>query len=303
MLKDSKDSTLFWKTHLLKPIHRAGMCDWVKTISSLALGKDRKDWNTVARYLQQTQKQPLRVYRWAKGGLRFPKMSAVFGLPSNTWHKVPTICTPDYSPTSSSEAPALSDTCETYLRFKKISTMYLKKVPKCLENLFFFHGKFHRSLLIRLSESLCPELKQNKHEWGCRMRACTASVLTARPGRLYAQLLGNVAPRWVAEEAGVRRSVAAGVEVKPQHADSGPGLVRVPLGSSVLVHCGARVSQSFHGCHRGHRCNAAFKSIKSEWLGNMFYGSWTKLSVMHHLPLKEPFMQLLHKLLSDSNIT
>lgn len=154
-----------------------------------------------------------------------------------------------------------------------------------------------------LSEDLCPELKQNKHEWGCTVRACTASVLTARLGRLYAQLLGYVAPRWVAEEAGTCRSVAAGVEVKPQHADGGPGLVRVPLGSSVLVQRGARVSQSFHGCHRGHQSNAAFKPIKNEWLGNMFYGSSTKLSVMHHLPLKEPFMQQLHKRLSDSNIT
>lgn len=168
---------------------------------------------------------------------------------------------------------------------------------------FFPHGKFHRSLLIPLSEDLCPELKQNKHEWGCTMRACTASVLTARLGCVYAQLLGNVVPRWVAEEAGICRSVAAGVEVKPQHADSRPGLVRFPLGSSVLVHCRERVRQSFHGCHRGHRCNAAFKSIKSQWFVNMFYGSWTKLSLMHHLPLKEPFMQLLHKLLSDSNIT
>lgn len=150
-------------------------------------------------------------------------------------------------------------------------------MPKCLEKLFFFHGKFHRSLLIPLSEDLCPELKQNKHEWECTMRARTASVLTARLGRVYAQLLGNVVPRWVAEEAGICRSVAAGVEVKPQHADSRPGLVRVPLGSSVLVHRRARVSQSFHGCHRGHQCNAAFKSIKSERLVNMFYGSWTKV--------------------------
>lgn len=70
-LKDNKDATLFWKTHLLKLIHRAGMYDWEKTISSLALGKDRKDWNTVVRYLEQTQKQPVRFYTNSGSNISF----------------------------------------------------------------------------------------------------------------------------------------------------------------------------------------------------------------------------------------
>lgn len=119
------------------------------------------------------------------------------------------------------------------------------------------------------------------------MWACTASVLTARLGCINTQLLGNVVPRWVAEEAGICRSVAAGVEMKSQHADSRPHLMRFLLGSSVLVHCRAGVSQSFHGCHRGHQWNTAFKSIKSERSANTLYGSCAKLSVMHRLPPTE----------------
>lgn len=119
------------------------------------------------------------------------------------------------------------------------------------------------------------------------MWACTASVLTARLGCINTQLLGNIVPRWVAEEAGICRSVAAGVEMKSQHADSRPHLMRFLLGSSVLVQCRARVSQSFHGCHRGHQWNTAFKSIKSERSANTLYSSCAKLSVMHRLPPTE----------------
>lgn len=165
-----------------------------------------------------------------------------------------------YTPASSLQGPALSDACSTNFRSEKTSSMYLKKKSQNVWKSFSFfppRDRFHSSLLATLSEDLCPERKQNKHGWGCTMWACTASVLTARLGCVYAQLLGNVVPRWVAEEAGICRSVAAGVEMKPEHADGRPGLVRVPLGSSVLVHCGARVSQSFHGCHRGHQCSAA----------------------------------------------
>lgn len=85
------------------------------------------------------------------------------------------------------------------------------------------------------------------------MRACEASVLTVGLCCIYTQLLGNVVPRRIAEEVGICRSVAAGVEMKPQHIDSQPSLMRFPLGSPVLVHCRAHVSQSFHGCQGGHQ--------------------------------------------------
>lgn len=55
--KQPVDATLFWKTHLLKPIRQAGRCGLVKTTSGLALGRDQKGCSTEAIYLKQTKKQ------------------------------------------------------------------------------------------------------------------------------------------------------------------------------------------------------------------------------------------------------
>lgn len=71
--------------------------------------------------------------------------------------------------------------------------------------------------------------------------------LTARLGRVYAQLLRYVVPRREAEEAVAGRVLAAPVEVKPQGSDGGSGR-RLLVGSAVPVHCcWVRVRHGVHG--------------------------------------------------------
>lgn len=78
--------------------------------------------------------------------------------------------------------------------------------------------------------------------------------LTARLGRVYAQLLRHVVPRWEAEEAVAGRVLAALVEVKPQGGGGGgggrrwPGFRRLSVGGAVPVHRRwARVRHRVHG--------------------------------------------------------
>lgn len=124
----------------------------------------------------------------------------------------------------------------------------------------FFADMFHCGLLITLSEDLCPELQQNIHERRCIMWA--VYVLTASLGCIYTQLLSHIVSRWVAEKAAVSRSFPAVVEMKSQDSNGWPGLWRFLMGSAILVHCRACVSQSVHGWQGGHQENATFKQLK-----------------------------------------
>lgn len=76
---------------------------------------------------------------------------------------------------------------------------------------------------------------------------CAATVLTARLGCIYTQLLSHVVPRRVAQEAVVAYVLAALVEMKSQSHDSRPGFWRFPMGSAISVHRLACVGQCLHG--------------------------------------------------------
>lgn len=99
--------------------------------------------------------------------------------------------------------------------------------------------------------------------WGALYRLERLQVLTTRLGCIYAQLLGHIVPRWVAEEAAVGHSLATVVEMKSQNSGSWPCVWRFPMGGPILVHGRVRVSHSVHGWQGGHQQHVTFNQLNA----------------------------------------